>query len=242
VSSDATDPRETEGYVIAQGLRDSRATFALWRQDPSAVLRPWFAGAFAIAVALLCAVWVVSQFAPADPSPYFIPGLDSPPTADKLWGIISLNLLVLALHATACVAGFIAGSSMRRVAVTKRGFSRIIHDRAGPVAIVWVIAVTAFSLITQALSLGMTAASLSAQFGIGSGVLILTVLPHALLELTAVFLPLAAWLIASRRDQWEDLLAATVLTVALALPMLLLAAVLELTVWPRLLEIVSPFA
>ena len=55
----------------------------------------------------------------------------------------------------------------------------------------------------------MTAASLSAQLGIGSGTLILTVLPHALLELTAVFLPLAAWLIASRRDEWEELLAAT---------------------------------
>ena len=46
-------------------------------------------------------------------------------------------------------------------------------------------------------------------------------LPHALIELTAVFLPLAAWLIASRRDEWGDLLAATFVTVAIALPMLL---------------------
>jgi uncharacterized membrane protein SpoIIM required for sporulation len=110
------------------------------------------------------------------------------------------------------------------------------------VAIAWVIAVTMFSLVAQAFGLGMTAASMSAQLGIGSGLLILTVLPHALLELTAVFLPLAAWLIASRRDEWEELLAATFVTVGLALPMLFLAALIELTVWPRLLDIVSPFA
>ena len=44
--------------------------------------------------------------------------------------------------------------------------------------------------------------------------LILSVLPHALPELTALFLPLAAWLIASRRGEWNQLLAATFVTVA----------------------------
>jgi len=37
--------------------------------------------------------------------------------------------------------------------------------------------------------------------------------PHAILELIALFLPLAAWIIASRRGEWEQLLAATVVTV-----------------------------
>jgi Stage II sporulation protein M len=188
------------------------------------------------------AVWVVSWFAPADLTPAYIPGLHGTPTAADFRGILGRNLLVLALHATACVAGFIAGSSMQRVAETKTGVSRIIHERAGPVAIAWVAAVTAFSLLTQALALGMTAATLSAQLDISSGVLILTVLPHALLELTAIFLPLAAWLIASRRGEWDELLAATFVTVAMALPMLVLAAVIELTVWPRLLEAVLPLA
>ena len=90
-----------------------------------------------------------------------------------------------------------------------------MHERAGPVAIAWVIAVTAFSLLTQTFGLGLTAGTLAWQYEITTGALIATVLPHALLELTAVFLPLAAWLIASRRDQWDDLLAATFLTVAL---------------------------
>ena len=48
----------------------------------------------------------------------------------------------------------------------------------------------------------------------------LTVLPHALPELIALFLPLAAWTIASRREGWDDLLAATFVTTAIAIPIL----------------------
>jgi uncharacterized membrane protein SpoIIM required for sporulation len=129
---------------------------------------------------------------------------------------------------------------MRQVAETKTGLSRVIHERAGPVAIGWVIAVTIFSLLTQSLALGLHAATVSNQLGMSSALLVLTVLPHALIELTAVFLPLAAWLIASRRDEWHDLLAATFLTVGLALPMLAIAAAIEVTWWPQLLELASP--
>ena len=45
-------------------------------------------------------------------------------------------------------------------------------------------------------------------------------LPHAIPELIALFLPLAAWIIASRRGEWDQLLAATVVTVAIAVPVL----------------------
>ena len=221
-------------------MRDTRGAFEAWGRDPGVVLRPWFTGAAAVAVGLLVAVWAVSLLAPPDLTPLLLPGIDSRPTFGDFGHILGRNLLVLALHATACVAGFIAGSSMRQVAQTKTGLSRIVHERAGPIAIGWVIAVTAFSLLTQAFGLGMTASTIANQFDISSWVLVLTVLPHALIELTAVFLPLAAWLIASRREEWSDLLAATFLTVALALPMLLLAATLELSLWPRVLDLVSP--
>ena len=223
-------------------MRDTRETLDSWSQRPWQVLRAWLALSVAIALTLLVAVWFVAGLLTPDLTPLHLPGLTSPSEPDDLLPILWRNSLVLALHATACVAGFIAGSSMRQLAATKTGISRIVHEHAGPVAIAWVAAVTAFSLITQALGLGMTGATLAAQLGIGTGTLILTVLPHALLELTAVFLPLAAWLIASRRDEWQELLAATFVTVALALPMLLVAAFVELTVWPRLLEAASPFA
>ena len=63
--------------------------------------------------------------------------------------------------------------------------------------------------------------------------LLLGLLPHALPELTALFLPLAAWTLASRRGAWEDLLAATFVTVAIAVPVLVAAAAVETWVTPR---------
>jgi hypothetical protein len=54
-------------------------------------------------------------------------------------------------------------------------------------------------------------------------------------ELFALFLPLAAWMIASRRDDWHELLAATFVTVGIAVPIVLAAAAVEVWVSPRLL-------
>jgi len=221
-------------------MRDTRGALERWRAAPSDVLSPWFAGALAIAILLLLAVWLVSLTVPPDPSGIELVGISDTNHLREAGSILGRNLLVLALHATACVAGFIAGSSLRQVAETKSGFSRIVHERAGPIALVWVALVTLFSLGTQAFALGFDAAAISGDLKISSGVLILTVLPHALVELTAVFLPLAAWLIASRRDEWADLLAATFLTVAIAIPMLLASAAIEVRVWPTLLRAVSP--
>jgi uncharacterized membrane protein SpoIIM required for sporulation len=102
--------------------------------------------------------------------------------------------------------------------------------------------VTLFSLVTQAYALGLTGAQLSAQLAISPTTLVLTVLPHAIPELVAIFLPLAAWTIASRRDEWDNLLAATVATVAVAIPLLILAATWETYAWPRILAAVSPVA
>ena len=66
---------------------------------------------------------------------------------------------------------------------------------------------------TQAYVLGHGASTLAAQLGVPPGLLLLGLLPHALPELIALFLPLAAWIIASRRDDWDQLLAATFVTV-----------------------------
>jgi len=52
----------------------------------------------------------------------------------------------------------------------------------------------------------------------------------------ALFLPLAAWIVASRRGEWDRLLAATLVTVAFAIPLLVLAAVWEVYGAPHLLS------
>jgi hypothetical protein len=228
--------------VLVQGARDTRGALARWKEDPWPVLSSWFAGGLAVAIVLLFVVWLVALVARPDLTSISIPGVTEPPRAADMLPVLYRNSLVLALHAMACVAGFIAGSSLPLSAAKRTGLSRLVHEKARPVAFAWVIAVTCFSLTTQAYVLGSTGSTLAYQLGISPGVLILTALPHALIELTALFLPLAAWTIASRRNEWGDLLAATLVTVAVAIPMLLFSAAWEVFLWPRLLEAVSPIA
>lgn len=227
-------------HVFSHGMQDTRDTLEAWNGHPWAVLRGWLALSLAIALSLLGAVWVVSGLLTPDITPIHMPGLTEPQEAGDLLPILWRNSLVLALHATACVAGFIAGASMPIAAAQRSGLSRWVHVKAGQFAILFVAAVTLFSLSTQALYLGFQGSTIAYQLHISHAVLILTVLPHAIPELIALFLPLAAWLIASRRGEWNQLLAATFLTVAIAIPTLVVAATIEVYVWPRILAAVSP--
>jgi hypothetical protein len=229
-------------HVFSHGVRDTRATFEAWNDRPWPVLRSWLALSLAIALTLLGAVWVVAGLLTPDLTPIHLPGLTSSPQPADLLPILERNSLVLALHATACVAGFIAGASMPLAAAQRTGFSRWIHVKAGELAILFVCAVTLFSLSTQALYLGFQGSTLAFQLHLTRAELILSVLPHAIPELTALFLPLAAWLIASRRGEWNQLLAATLVTVLIAIPTLVVAATIEVYIWPHILEALSPVA
>jgi Stage II sporulation protein M len=227
-------------HVLSHGMRDTRETFEVWNEQPWAVLRGWVGLSVAIALALLTATWFVAGTQTADLTPIHLPGLTSASEPGDLLPILLRNATVLALHATACVAGFIAGASMPIAAAQRTGFSRWIHVKAGQLAILFVTAVTLFSLLTQALYLGFQGSTLAFQLDITRLELILSVMPHAIPELTVLFLPLAAWLIASRRGEWNQLLAATFITVALAIPVLVASATLEVYVWPHILEALSP--
>ncbi len=227
-------------HVFSHGMADTRATFEAWNERPWEVLRGWLALSLAVTLALLGAVWVVAGLLVPDSTPIHMPGLTSASEADDLLPILWRNSLVLALHATACVAGFIAGASMPIAAAQRTGISRWVHLKAAQFAVLFVAAVTIFSLSTQALYLGFQGSTIAYQLDITHATLILSVLPHAIPELTALFLPLAAWLIASRRGEWNQLLAATLITVLLAIPVLIATATIEVYVWPQILEAVSP--
>lgn len=227
-------------HVFSHGMRDTRETLEAWNGGAWAVLRGWLALSVAIALTLLGAVWVVAGLLTPDLTPVHLAGINEPSGADDLLPILWRNSLVLALHGTACIAGFIAGASMPIAAAQRTGLSRWIHVKAGEFAILFVCAVTLFSLSTQMLYLGFQGATIAFQLQISHASLILSVLPHAIPELTALFLPLAAWLIASRRGEWNQLLAATFITVLLAVPALVVAATIEVYVWPRVLEALSP--
>ena len=232
-----TVPPAPSAYAFVEGIRHTHQTLADWRRRPWAVLRGWLAGSLAAALYLLAAVWAIAGLAhpvaPALTRPPFVVGH----ARDVAW-VLGHNLLVLALHAMACVAGFIAGSSLPLQARDQRGMRRWLHEHGGRFAIVFVIAATTFSLSAQAVIIGTEAAGVAASLHTSPGVLLAVLAPHAIPELTALFLPLAAWIIASRRGEWNQLLAATLVTVAVALPTLVLAAVFEVYASPHLFALV----
>jgi Na+/H+ antiporter NhaD/arsenite permease-like protein len=149
------------------------------------------------------------------------------------------NSLVLALHSMACVAGFMAGSTVPRQAALRTGFSRWVHEKSGKFAIAFVVCATTFSLCTQAYALGHSASTVAYHLGISPGRLLVGLALHAVPELTALFLPLAAWVVASRRGDWHKLLAATVVTTAIAAPVLVIACLVEIYVSPHVIVALS---
>jgi hypothetical protein len=225
--------------VLVQGIKDTRRTLADWQRDPLAVIGVWLGWSFLIAIALLFSVFVIAVNVRPEYTPMVIPGLTRAGGPIDLLHLLYRNGLVLALHAMACVAGFIAGSSLPLAAENRSGMSRWVHEKAGPLAIAFVIGATGFSLVTQAYVLGGGAATLSWQLGIDPAALLMVISVHALPELVALFLPLAAWMVASRHGDWHELLAATFVTVAIAVPVLVVSAVVEVYLTPQLLGMLA---
>jgi hypothetical protein len=225
-----------ERLVLVQGLADTRATFDRWKAAPWPVLRRWTLVSGATCCALLASVVIVAHVVTPDPSTLDIPLAGGRTHVGECFAIFGRNLLVLALHAMACVAGFMAGASMPQLAAARTGVSRVVHEHAGRFAILFVIAATLFSLGTQAYVLGSITSTLSFHLHMPPALLLLGLTPHALPELTALFLPLAAWTLASRRGEWNQLLAATLVTTGIALPVLAASAFVEVYVSPHLVH------
>ena len=225
---------DASSYAFAHGVRHTRATLRTWQRDPAVVVGEWIAGSAVAASGLLVAVLVVAYL---DSGYQQIITLQPPFAVGDGGDVLRLlrsNALVLALHAMACVAGFIAGSSLPLQAEHHHGLARWVHEHGGRIAIAFVVGATTFSLSVQAYLIGHTLAGVSSFLRVSPALLLLGVLPHAILELIALFLPLAAWIIASRRGEWSQLLAATFVTVALAVPLLIVAALIEVYVSPHL--------
>lgn len=225
--------------ALVRGMADTRASLREWNAEPRQVLVPWAVGSIATALALLFATWLVAALTQPDSSPLFFPGHTYETGLRDYGFVLFRNSLVLALHSLACVAGFIAGSSLPHVAQGHSGAWRWIHDKAGPLAIGFVVCATLFSLTTQAFILGSEASTLAFHAGMSPAAYLAVLSLHAIPELFALFLPLAAWTMASRRGRWDELLAATFVTTGIAIPILLAAGAVEVYVTPVLLRAVA---
>ena len=228
---------DASAYALSYGVRRTRTALADWNKRPWQVLGGWAAGSLAAACVLLLGVLVVSALVPGGGHIT----LSKPPLrvggVGDVVHIVLGNGRVLALHVMACVAGFMAGSSLPMQMRTQTGFQRFIHERGAQFAILFVVAAIVFSLSIQAWVLGSETARVAHRLNVSPALLLLTLLPHALPELTALFLPLAAWIIASRRGDWDELLAAALVTAAIAVPILVVTAVWEVYLAPHVVAL-----
>jgi hypothetical protein len=226
---------KTEQLALVRGWADTRAVLRDWQVRPASVVVPWAAGSLVVALTLLTATWVVATLTAPDPDPWTLVGVGRVGMWEDFFFILYRNSLVLGLHAMACVAGFIAGTTLPVAAEGYSGWWRRVHDRAGKLAIGFVAGATLFSLATQAYALGAHASALANLRGMSPALFLAGLLPHALPELCALFLPLAAWILASRRGAWHELLAATFVTTAIAVPVIVASAAVEVWVTPHVL-------
>ena len=166
---------------------------------------------------------MVAKLTTPDPTSYLIPGYNSQATFHDYLAVLYRNSLVLALHAMACVAGFMAGSSLPLPASKRSGVSRWVHEKAGPLAIGFVVCATTFSLCTQAYVIGGGAAAIAAQLGTSPGMLLLALGRTPCPSCSRCSCRWRHGSSPAGPAQWQDLLAATFVTVAISVPILLAA-------------------
>lgn len=220
-------------------LRDVREAVVEWRRAglvPTIGL--WSLVSLVIAVALIVATGAIAMMS-APTEDYDLAGVSRPVEDGDLGFIVTGNLLVLALHALACLAAYLARRSLPAEASRYRSRWRNLNTRVGAAALVCVAAATVASFTTQARALGAAAATVAHHLDTTPWMLLAVVSVHALPELAAMFLPLAAWaLLGVRGGRWNDLLAATVATSAVAVPVIVVSGWIEVGLTPQLINAV----
>jgi hypothetical protein len=145
------------------------------------------------------------------------------------------NLLVLGIHLCACWIGAIIGRR-HEPAPGRWGrmgaLNRPVPAWMGRAALSYALLVTLLSVVLQATALGRELADESSATSISSIHLLVLVLPHAVPELVAVFLPLGLFLLEARRGRLDRLGPWSLQAAAIAVPVLLCAAVIETYVTP----------
>jgi uncharacterized membrane protein SpoIIM required for sporulation len=196
----------------------------------------WAAMAGAVAVVLLTSVALLATHIRGS----YVAGLNSGLFAghhsfgDVLY-VFRRNLLVLGIHLCACWIGAIIGRP-HEPAPVRRGWvgalNRPVPAWMGRVALFYALLVTLLSVAVQATALSRQLADLARAANISPADLLVLVLPHAVPELVAVFLPLGLFLLEAQRGRLDRLGVWSLQAAAVALPVLLCAAVIETYVTP----------
>jgi hypothetical protein len=213
------------------GARVGWRALAGWRE-----VGRWAAIAAAVAAVLLGCVGLIAAHLRGDFWAGVQDGVFAPhhDFGDVIY-VFRRNLLVLGIHLCACWIGAIIGRR-HEPASARRGWigalDRPVPSWMGRVALLYALLVTLLSVALQATALGRELADESRAASISSTHLLALVMPHAVPELIAVFLPLGLFLLEAHRGRLDRLGAWSLQATAIAVPVLLCAAVIETYVTP----------
>ena len=229
----------TDTTLTGPHHRAGRITLAGWGE-----VGRWAAVAAGVTAVLLATVAVLAGHDAGDYQVGLSSGLLTRHHAlgDVLY-VFRRNLLVLGIHLCACWIGAIVGRP-HRPAPAGLGPLGMLHRPVpgwlGRASLVYALLVTLLSVAVQSIALGRELANLHDASAVPRLRLLWLVAPHAVPELVAVFLPLGLFLLQARRGRLERLGPWSLQAAAVALPILLLAAVIETYVTPARIIAASP--
>ena len=100
---------KSDQLALVQGWPHTRATLRRWNAAPGGSSPRGRSARCASRRCCWPPTWFVADNAVADPTAHSYPGLTRPATTEDFLFVLRRNVTVLALHALACVAGFMAG-------------------------------------------------------------------------------------------------------------------------------------
>jgi hypothetical protein len=216
--------------------------FRVWKSQlaPESQVRQWFRVSAVIVTIMLVGVAVVSTLLPADIGVGHRSLLfDLNQGIGDAIDVFARNMLVLGIHLGACLVGAIVGREFAPAPATWGVVGKLhrpVPDWLGQASLIYALSVTLFSVALQTTGLGFSLADISAASNVPSTRLLLLVLPHAIPELIAVFLPLGLFLIQARRHQLRPLRAWSWQAFWIAVPILIVAALWETFVTPLVMH------
>lgn len=210
-------------------ITDTRAALASWLRRPSQLL-PWVGLSAIVSGILLLATYIVAITTTADPTGGGLIAADPSARWADFGFVLGRNFTVLLLHLLVCFATYLVRRSIPIQEGELSGVQAWIHRHAQRPALIMVIALTVFSIFQQAVNLGHGLSSVSAMLPLSEGQILVRLLPHAVPELIAVFLPLAAVVWLEAKDRNRDLLAAVAACTVVAIPVIVVSAWLEVAV------------
>lgn len=155
---------------------------------------------------------------------------------------VTKNFLVLGIHFGACLIGAIIGRSQRDAKIPKeertpgKSYWNDLPDWIIKLTLIYAWIVTLSSIYLQAEKSGEIIADLAAYLNASPILVVVAFFPHALLELSAVFLPLGLFLLEARLQKLHHIGWWSIQSLLLAIPLVLFAATIEILFTPHLFE------